>query len=210
MALTNVNGNYALDDVFLKSKIEEIIKEYGITTIVETGVHYGQSTLEFANMVSKVYAVDILQESIDIATNYVVNQHSKDNVEFFVGNSPDVLKQIVNKIDASKTIFFLDAHWWEYWPINDEIRSLEKNKGIIIVHDFVVPDRPYLGFDTYKGQPFNYQLIMNALNGWCPNHTLEYNRNATGSRRGVGFIYSLKKNNLRFVSTGGSDIKVIL
>ena len=198
MALVNTNGNYALDDEFLKSKIEEIVSEYGITTIVETGVHYGQSSLEFSYMVDKVYAVDILQESIDEATRLIVTENNRKNVTFICGNSPDVLKQIKNEIDASKTIFFLDAHWWDIWPINDEIRSLEKDKGIIIVHDFVVPDRPAFGFDTYKGQPFTYEFIKDALTDWCPDHFLEYNRNASGCRRGVGFIYSKKKPLLQF------------
>lgn len=198
MALVNTNGNYALDDEFLKSKIEEIVAEYGITTIVETGVHYGQSSLEFSYMVDKVYAVDILQESIDEATRLIVTENNRKNVTFICGNSPDVLKQIKNEIDASKTIFFLDAHWWDIWPINDEIRSLEKNEGIIIVHDFVVPDRPAFGFDTYKGQPFTYEFIKDALTDWCPEHFLEYNRNASGCRRGVGFIYSKKKPLLQF------------
>ncbi len=192
MALVNTNGNWALDDSFLKQKMEEIIREFGITTIVETGVHYGQSTLDFSKMVDNVIAIDILPESIDEATKLVITENKRENVKFICGNSPDVLKEIKNQIDASKTIFFLDAHWWDIWPINDEIRSLEKNKGIIIVHDFLVPNRPDLGFDTYKGQPFTYEFIKESLTNWCPDHVLEYNTNADGCRRGVGFIYSNK------------------
>ena len=190
MALVNTNGNWALDDLCLKAKMEEIIEQYGITTIVETGVHFGQSTLDFSGMVDKVYAIDILQESIDEATKLVINENKKENVTFICGNSPDVLKQIKNEIDSSKTIFFLDAHWWDIWPINDDIRSLEKNQGVIIVHDFVIPDRPDFGFDTYKGQPFNYEFIKDSLTEWCSSHRLEYNREAVGCKRGVGFIYS--------------------
>jgi len=190
MALVNTNGNWALDDSFLKAKMKEIIEKYQITTIVETGVHYGQSTLDFSKMVDKVIAIDILQESIDEATRLVVTENKSENVTFICGNSPDVLKEIKNDIDASKTLYFLDAHWWDIWPINDEIRSLEKNKGVIIVHDFLVPGRPDLGFDTYKGQPFTYEFIKDALTDWCPDHVLEYNSIADGCQRGVGFIYS--------------------
>jgi SAM-dependent methyltransferase len=209
MALLETYGKYALDDNFLKQKIKEIVDQYKITTIVETGVHMGQSTLEFANMVDKVYAIDILQESIDTAKQYVEVENKKDNVVFIIGNSPEVLKQISGEFDANKTIFFLDAHWWDIWPINDEILSLENNKGIIIVHDFLVPDRQF-GFDFYKDQPFDYEFIKESLTSWSPNHVLEYNRNADGSRRGVGFIFSKKHQTLSFSFNDNADVKTYL
>lgn len=209
MALLETYGKYALDDNFLKQRIKEIVDQYKITTIVETGVHMGQSTLEFANMVDKVYAIDILQESIDTAKQYVEVENKKDNVVFITGNSPEVLKQISGEFDANKTIFFLDAHWWDIWPINDEILSLENNKGIIIVHDFLVPDRQF-GFDFYKDQPFDYEFIKESLTSWSSSHVLEYNRNADGSRRGVGFIFSKKQQTLSFSFNDNVDVKTYL
>jgi SAM-dependent methyltransferase len=207
MALLDTKGKYALDDPYLKERIQEIVNLYKITTIVETGVHMGQSTLEFANMVEKVYAIDILEESIVAAKQYVEVENQKDNVIFINGNSPDVLKEIVGDLDAEKTIFFLDAHWWDIWPINDEILSLEKNKGIIIVHDFLVPNRPHFGFDFYHGQPFNYEFIKDSLTSWSPEHVFEYNVKSSGSQRGVGFIFSKKKYFISFSINNNSDLK---
>jgi len=189
MALTNTYGKYALDDTFLKSKFHEIINQYGITTIVETGIHEGRSTLELSYMVSKVIGIEILQEAVDV-TKQRLNEHNRTNVDLYVGNSPVILNQIVPTLDADKCVFFLDAHWEDYWPINDEIKTLPKNKGIIVVHDFVVPGHPELGFDSYHNQPFTYDFIKQSLTEWSPTHRVEYNSQANGSCRGVGFIYN--------------------
>jgi predicted O-methyltransferase YrrM len=143
MALTNTGGRYALDDTFLKQKIKEIVAEYNITTIVETGIHEGRSTLELSYMVDKVIGIEFLQEAVD-TTKQRLSEHNRTNVDLYTGNSPEILTQIMDTLDAERCIFFLDAHWWDYWPINDEIRCLSKNKGIIIVHDIIVPNRPDL------------------------------------------------------------------
>jgi predicted O-methyltransferase YrrM len=189
MPLLNTYGKYALDDTFLKQKFVDIIKEYDINTIVETGVHEGRSTLEFSHLVENVIGIDILEESISIAKNRIDNSN-RTNVKLYVGNSPQVLSSIVDSIDAEHTIFFLDAHWESYWPINDEIKMLPKNKGIIIVHDFLVPNHPELGFDAYNNQPFTYEFIKESLTNWSNSHRVEYNTQANGSNRGVGFIYN--------------------
>jgi predicted O-methyltransferase YrrM len=188
MALANVGGRYALDDTFLKSKFQDIIEEYGITTVVETGIHEGGSTLELSYMVDKVIGIDILPEAVSV-TRQRLNENGRTNVDLYVGNSPEVLRNIVENLDTDKCIFFFDAHWQDYWPINDEIKTLPKDKGIIVVHDFVVPGHPELGFDTYHGQPFTYEFIQESLTEWSSTHRVEYNTQANGSCRGVGFIY---------------------
>lgn len=189
MALTNTNERYALDDTFLKAKFYEIINQYGITTVVETGIHEGRSTLELSYMVDKVIGIEILQEAVDVTKQRLL-EHNRTNVDLYTGNSPEILAQIMNTLDAEKCIFFLDAHWQNYWPINDEIKTITKNKGIIIVHDFVVPGHPELGFDSYHNQPFTYEFIQQSLTEWSPTHMVEYNSQANGSFRGVGFIYN--------------------
>lgn len=209
MALKEPLGQYALRDSYLRVKIIEIIKRYGIDTIVETGMHRGQSTAIFSLMVPKVYGIDILPESIRHAKNYVVNTCNRDNVTFICGNSPDVLKELMPTLNVDKTLFFLDAHWWDDWPINDEIASIEKNKGIIVVHDILVPDHPELNYDVYKGQPFTYEFIQKSLSDWSPDHKIEYNTVSFSQCRGVGFIYSSKKPTLHFNRIINSTIEIL-
>lgn len=181
--------HYALDDTFLKEKFEEIIKKYNINTVIETGINNGDSTIQFSKMVERVIGIDVMQSCIDTTYKKLEN-NSIQNVELYLGSSPEVLNKIIPSIDVDKTIFFLDAHWYDYWPIIDEINQIPKNKGIIVVHDFFVPNKPELGYDVYKGINFDYEYIKEALLDWSSSHRLEYNVQANGSCRGVGFIYN--------------------
>jgi SAM-dependent methyltransferase len=204
MALANTLGYYALGDTALKVKFNEIIQKYGITTVIETGIHEGKSTLELSYMVDKVIGIEILEESIQVTKNRL-DQNNRTNYELFLGSSPDILKQIMPTLQADRCIFFLDAHWWNYWPVNDEINSITKNEGIIILHDFVVPERPDLYYDSYVvngiNQKFDYEFVKDSLTNWSPNHRLEYNSESFAqggdsgipnpeTRRGVGFLFS--------------------
>ena len=115
-----------------------------------------------------------------------------------IQNLNNIKNSIKSKLlDLNHTIFFLDAHMRaaglgskaeSYWPINDEIKVLTKNKGIIMVHDIFVPvwgeldkdDSNRLGYDTYivdgKEQRFDYEYIKDALMDWSPTHRIEYNQ----------------------------------
>ena len=165
-------GDFPMDSYFV-SRIQEIVKEYDIKNIVETGVDKGCSTVFFAQTVEKVYGIEILQQSIDFATSRL-KDHNLDNVELIKGNSPIVLLSLMHKIDASKTLFFLDAHWQAYWPLLDEIDTISRRKGVIVIHDAQVPDHPEFGYDTWNGKALNYDYVKEALTRWSPNHKVEY------------------------------------
>lgn len=180
---------YALQDIYLKEKLVEIIEKYNITTIVETGTFEGKSTVEFAQLVPKVYGIELSDKFIK-ETSVRLKKHNVNNVTLVKANSPEGLKQIMPELDVDKTLFFLDAHWNTYWPILDEIDSIEKNKGIILIHDFKVPNNDELGYDSYKNQPLDYDFVKTALDSWCPTHRVEYNNKAYFEVRGVAFVYS--------------------
>lgn len=180
---------YALQDTFLKDKLRQIIAEHGITTIVETGTFEGKSTVEFAELVPKVYGIE-LSDKFFKETSVRLKKHNVSNVTMVKANSPDGLRQIMPELDVEKTLFFLDAHWNTYWPILDEISTIEKNKGIILIHDFKVPNNSELGYDSYKNQPLDYDFVKEALDSWSPTHRIEYNSQAFYEKRGVAFVYS--------------------
>ena len=180
---------YALQDIYLKEKIAEIIETYNISTIVETGTFEGKSTVEFAQLVPKVYAIELSDKFIK-ETSDRLKKHNVNNVTLVKANSPDGLRQIMPELDVERTLFFLDAHWNTYWPILDEIATIERNKGIILIHDFMVPDHPELGYDSYKNQPLDYAFVKDALDAWSPDHRIEYNSKAYFEVRGVAFVYS--------------------
>jgi hypothetical protein len=53
---------------------------------------------------------------------------------------------------GDRPLFYLDAHWYDYWPLCDEIRLISNHlhEAIIIIDDFEVPGRNDCSFDVYK------------------------------------------------------------
>ena len=180
-------GDFPIDTYFIK-RIQEIVKEYGITTIVETGVDKGCSTVFFAQTVEKVYGIEILQNSIDFATNRLAD-YGLTNYELIKGNSPIVLLSLMHKLDVSKTLFFLDAHWQAYWPLLDEIDTISRGKGVLVIHDAQVPDHPEFGFDTWNGNALNYEYVKEALQRWSPTHKVEYSLKYDYNPRGTMYVF---------------------
>ena len=177
---------YAMDDTYFRARLRQIIRDRKITTIVETGINEGKSTCQFARLVDRVIGIDIEPDCVRSAERNVAAA-GLNNVTLKVGDSPGVLREVMPTL-PDETIFFLDAHWLEAWPLLDEIATIPPGKGVIVLHDVKVPDRDF-GYDEYKGQPLDYGYVKEALTRWSPTHRVEHNRNADGCRRGLMFIF---------------------
>jgi len=180
----------ALLDRTLVKRLSEIIDERGLTTVVETGIDKGGSTRLFAEMASKVVGIDNMQERVDALKSILVEE-KLFNVSLMCRNSPDGIKELLDDgLDASRTLFFLDAHWQKYWPLKDEIRSIPRGQGVLVMHDARVPGCPNLGVDQYEGQELSYEYLKDVLTDWSPDHTVEYNDDtAEFPKRGVMVVY---------------------
>lgn len=179
---------YSLQDRVMRDRFREIVAARGIRVIVETGVDKGLSTVVLAGMTGTVFAIDNNLLAINEAT---ANLHAAGvkNAVLCCGNSPDVLAALMPSL-PDETLFFLDAHWQQYWPLRDEIRALRRGKGVIVLHDMVVPGHPELGFDSYGGQPLDYGYVRDVLTDWSPRHRIEYNERAECvNHRGIGYIF---------------------
>ena len=184
---------YALMDEFLRDRIFDLVQKMNISTIVETGTASGGSTVLFAQMVPTVIGIEISSDYIDLTRKHATDL-GVSNIQIIQGNSPDVLRQIMPKL-PDDTIFFLDAHWGDYWPILDEVDAITPAKGVIIVHDMQVPGSAFK-YDTYStvdkpsGQPLNYEYLKDSLSKWSLTHRIEYNSVASARCPcGVGFIF---------------------
>lgn len=203
---------YATADTYFLERVLEIIDEYKINRIVECGTFEGRSTTELSFLVDEIIGIEIKEEYVRKTIDRLTD-NSRSNFEIINGSSPQVLSELTTTLDFSNTIFFLDAHVSaagvggvadSYWPINDEIKVIPKNKGIIMVHDIYVPgwgdlgihDSNRLGYDTYVvngvKQRFDYEFIKDSLTDWSPIHRIEYNRGdkSSGDSRGIGIIFN--------------------
>jgi hypothetical protein len=113
-------------------------------------------------------------------------------IELVRGSSEAILAARRDALSGKRVLFYLDAHWHDYWPLRDELRAIAGIDGprpVVVIHDVQVPGRPHLGFDAYHGTPLDLEYVRDGLDaiyhGTCVFH---YNDVAAGARRGVLFV----------------------
>ncbi len=134
-------------DKLLKEEFERLIKRFSIKTIIETGTYVGDTTKELSTMVKSVHTIETNKQFYDIAK---WNCRNLTNVTFHLGSSPEIIERVLPMV-IKPVLFFLDAHWFNYWPILDELKVIGKKGGknsVIVIHDFYVPGKNF-GYDSY-------------------------------------------------------------
>lgn len=189
------------NDSIAREKFKHIIESNRIKTVIETGTYLGSTTKWFSQWADKVYTVEVNAENYEKAR---WNLKDCKNVECHFGNSVDVLSKISNKITAHNIspyggplFLFLDAHWNNYNPLIDELSFIAKNLSLpfIAIHDFKVPGHPELGFDSYKGQDYDWEWIKESVESIYgkDGFEVEYNSEATGAKRGIIYLSPKQK-----------------
>lgn len=187
----------ALEDNYVYQEFESLIGRFNIKKIVETGTYYGWSTMKLAEFGVDVTTIEYSIENYNVAINNF-NKTNFKNIRAILGSSPDVLDKILTGED-NDTILFLDAHWYEYWPIHDELKVCikKKIKPVIIIHDFFVPDEygnPKFGFDKYGEQNLDFNYIKPFLDKIYGEDNYDYHYNKESYDVGQGVIYIYRKN----------------
>lgn len=172
------------DDLLL-ARFAELVKEFDIKTIVETGTFEGKTTDALASLVPQVHTIEVNKNYQAKAKQNCKNK----NITFHLGSSVDVLPKIIGKLN--NPLFFLDAHWQKYCPLWDEIRIIGEAglKPVIIIHDFKVPGKGGFGFDKWNGKDISHANVKAAIDKvYGPNgYTHSTNTQAHGAMRGAGF-----------------------
>lgn len=188
--MEGIDHLYGLMDTVFQTRMKEIIHEYKIKVVVETGTDNGLSAVELSKMADLVFSVDVDLERIALAHKNIATA-GRNNIVLVAGNSPSVLSALKYLL-PEETLYFLDAHHWamSYWPLRDEILAIPSGEGVIVLHDIQVPGHPELGFDTYNGQHFTYEYVKDVLTQWSPTHRIEYNDKAECPMpRGIAYLF---------------------
>jgi hypothetical protein len=184
-------GNYKgfEADIHLAEKVKSIIDEKKITWVCETGSYFGNTTKRFAEWVDRVDTIEIDPKHFDIAGK---NLSGFKNIWIYLGSSPEVMPGLISNNIDSKGLFYLDAHFGGC-ALLDELKVIANSNykpECVIVHDFVVPGHPELGYDEYNGQKLEWEWIKPSIEKiyGVDGYQIEYNSEATGAKRGVIFI----------------------
>lgn len=175
-------------DPVVAEEVLRLKERFGIKTAVETGTYHGTTTRWFAEHFDKVYSAEINEQNYIIAKAKLMNQ---TNVEVLLGNSPVVLETILPKLEGEMLLFYLDAHWNQYWPLLDEMKVIaktHKNNCVIVIDDFKVPHRTFQ-YDSYGSTPNDVNFIEETMKCVFDNPFYYYNNRSLRKGNPVGKIY---------------------
>jgi hypothetical protein len=156
-------------DPIAVEKFKQLVEEFSINTLIETGTDQGHGAREAKKIVNHVH-------TIDNNSDLFLKRNLGPGISEWCGNSPDILRGLLTlsaEIPLRPTIcFYLDAHGGEYWPLLDELKviaELGPRSCVIIIHDLDYVRESL----SYINQDFN----------------LSYNQVAEGNKRGI--LYAL-------------------
>ncbi len=158
--------NYPLHGDLVSIKLfKELVEHFEIDTIVETGTFRGFTTGLLAGMFPnlKIYTCEINN------INYLKarkNLAKYKNVTIFKGTSPKFLAYLLdNKKIGNKTLFYLDAHWLDDWPLEEEMKTISTrlNQAVVIIDDFKVPGDEKFAFDKYGSKECAIPMVIGSI-----------------------------------------------
>jgi len=174
---------------------------FNIKCVIETGSYQGETTSFLGENFEKVFSVEIDEENFKISTSRCQNL---SNTEIFKNSSEIFLERFLSSLENKyePILFYLDAHWGDYWPIKDELLQISnfcKDNCIIVIDDFFVPNRNFQ-FDSYKTNVCNFDFVKNELSlcygefGYTAFYLNKTQRNLPirdGTIGGVGKLYAV-------------------
>ncbi len=148
--------------------------KYHIDTVIETGTFMGSTAVCFSLLFDHVYTIEIVDSTYRKTKEYL-DQFS--NIQFYLGSSDKVLKDILPLVQHKPVLFYLDAHWFDHWPLLAELEEICKthqDNCVIVIDDFKVPGRPEIPYDRYGSQECSYEYIKPRLDEIFSGYTIHY------------------------------------
>jgi len=159
--------NYKLHgDPILRASFKAIGEQMNATSIVETGTYLGSTTSLLAKMFpnTPIFSGEINKTSYTKAKK---NLRKFPNVKVYNLSSPDFLNHLIDKnLLGERPLFFLDAHWWKFWPLEDEIKIITDRlkSSVVYIDDFKIPGDDRFKFDRYEEKVCSVEMIKPRMN----------------------------------------------
>lgn len=176
-------------DTFIQEEFKKLKEKFGLNIAIETGTCYGYTSEFLSTLFKEVRTVEINEEFLTIAK---ANRLSAlKNVKCNLGSSSNLMSNLL-KGCGDDTMVFLDAHWQNHCPLKEELQAIADTgiEPVIAIHDFKVPNRPDLGYDSIGKQPFTFEWLKNDFDDIYgeDNYDYYYNSEATAVKRGIIYI----------------------
>lgn len=137
-------------DRVYQSLVKTLIQEIPISTFIETGTFLGNS----AGFVAQCFP-GIVVRTCELNEEFLGRAKRRlwrlKNIEFYLDSSEKFIRKQVQSLSPdSHPLFFLDSHWYEYWPLQDELLAIAESglSCVIVIDDFQIPNHSDFGFDV--------------------------------------------------------------
>ena len=167
--------------------VRSIIEMCHVEQIVETGTYRGTTTEWFSQFSVPVFSAEIHPRFASFSRRRLASKH---NVHIENIDSAAALERWsdVSEIASRRTLFYLDAHWQETLPLNNELEIINRkfNSWIAIIDDFKVPGDETYEFDACygPGQVLDMELIYRCMPDAIAFFPTIRGKLETGAKRG--------------------------
>jgi len=159
-------------DPIFEGIVNQLIIDLKPNRFVETGTYRAETIRYIAERYPNlpIYSTEI---RADFYTFSVILCKPYPNIKLFNMNSPDFLKMLYDELKCGLSMFWLDAHWWDYVPLRDECKIIATlNEYVILIDDFA-SNNPRFGGDVFAdGHENNLAYVADILGKKCfvPNY----------------------------------------
>lgn len=164
-------------DRMYQELVTSICASLSVSSFVETGTYLGDTTEFMARAVTfPIYTCEVKEEFFQSSAKRL---QPYAHVSALRESSDTFIKRVIGQETVGALpLFFLDAHWYDYWPLVDEIQLITSkiSRCVIVIDDFQVPGRrdysfcaggggspEFSGRTTTDERICNFDLIQPAL-----------------------------------------------
>ena len=188
-----------------KQIFSELAATFAFDLIVETGTFFGDTAGYIAtNTHADIHTCEASPIFSALARSRLT---AIPNIHFHVGDSRAFLSALIKsglfkRHDPTPVFFYLDAHWHDDLPLQDELALIAKNLTdfVVMVDDFRVPDDSGYGFDNYgKNKSLDLATFARLFRRWnlVPFFPSQPSTTETGGKRGSVVLARLGQSSER-------------
>jgi len=149
-----------------KEVVEELFEKLDLEQVLETGTYLGATTGYFAS----TFGVPVESSEL-IPRNHHFSRRSLrnlPNVTLHLQDSRSFLAAMADQPSrtSKRTFFYLDAHWYEDLPLEDEVHLIAEHwdEYVALIDDFQVPDDSGYSYDDYgDGKALTLDYLHRAV-----------------------------------------------